>query len=251
MRWKDSIVLTFDVDWAPDFAISLVSEQLIKRNIKSTWFITHESEEIKKLIENPLFEIGIHPNFNDGSTQGNSYTQVLDHMKKIAPEAVSVRTHGLVQSANLLYRMANSYGISIDSSIYLKRYTNIAPFNTYLGNKKITRIPFFWTEDEEMAEENPLFTLQDIDLNKPGLKVFDFHPIHLLLNSFSIDGYNKFKTSLGTRSIRDCEPDQTVLFINEGLGVSNLFEELLDYLEHKETHNLKDITECYNWEVKQ
>ena len=62
-------LLTFDTDWAPDYTIDYVSEKLEKAKIKSTWFITHDSPAIQRLVNNPLFEVGIHPNFLSNSTQ--------------------------------------------------------------------------------------------------------------------------------------------------------------------------------------
>ena len=41
---KKSVILTFDIDWAPDFIIKDIAEVLIKKNIPSVWFVTHESE---------------------------------------------------------------------------------------------------------------------------------------------------------------------------------------------------------------
>ena len=55
-------LITFDVDWAPDCAIDFVVDALCKFNVKSTWFITHMSPAIERLMTMPtLFEIGIHP----------------------------------------------------------------------------------------------------------------------------------------------------------------------------------------------
>ena len=45
----NKILLSFDTDWAPDFVIEKITNILIKKKIKSTWFITHSSPEIDKI----------------------------------------------------------------------------------------------------------------------------------------------------------------------------------------------------------
>lgn len=42
-------VLTFDLDWAPDWIIEEVVSILIDNCVKSTWFVTHASPAIDKL----------------------------------------------------------------------------------------------------------------------------------------------------------------------------------------------------------
>ena len=64
------IALTFDIDWAPDWAIDLTAGILREREVRATWFVTHESPAVDRLREDSeLFELGIHPNFLPGSTQ--------------------------------------------------------------------------------------------------------------------------------------------------------------------------------------
>lgn len=80
------VVLTFDIDWAPDFMIDFVAEGLTQRRVRATWFVTHASPAVEWLREHPdLFELGIHPNFAPGSTQGDSPEAVLRHCLRLEP----------------------------------------------------------------------------------------------------------------------------------------------------------------------
>ena len=96
------VALTFDIDWAPDFMIRKCTNFLEKNEIPATFFVTHNSKIISEIRDNELFELGIHPNFENNSTQGNNLIEVLSHLLKIVPEANSVRTHGLLQSSNII-----------------------------------------------------------------------------------------------------------------------------------------------------
>ena len=96
------ILITLDIDWAPDFIIKKVDEMLTEKNVKATWFVTHKSAYLKTLSKNRNYELGIHPNFMSDSTQGNSIEEILSNLKKIVPTAKSVRTHRLFQSTQIL-----------------------------------------------------------------------------------------------------------------------------------------------------
>ncbi|MCX6671896.1 MAG: hypothetical protein NTX92_08260, partial [Euryarchaeota archaeon] len=58
-------LICIDTDWASDSIIKDIADYLIMNKIKSTWFITHDSPAIRKLLAKPdIFEVGIHPNFS-------------------------------------------------------------------------------------------------------------------------------------------------------------------------------------------
>lgn len=227
-RPVNNIIITLDVDWAPDFVITKIANKLIENSVKATWFITHDSLAIRKLFGHPdLFEIGVHPNFMPGTTQGKDYHDVISYVMKIAPNAKVVRTHGLFQSSSLMRMMAVDFGLEIDSSIYLREVPNIIPVEAYYDDKVFLRIPFFWTEDGEMYKPNPSFLLDDKNLDLPGLKIFAFHPIHIYLNSKDMQNYN----SLNSRyNIRCCTENEARQYVDEGIGTNALFDELIKYI---------------------
>ena len=62
------VYLTIDVDWVPDFMIAALADCLVRRGMKATWFITHDSPAIRDVLGESLFEVGIHPNIAPNST---------------------------------------------------------------------------------------------------------------------------------------------------------------------------------------
>ena len=237
MNKMNDIGITLDVDWAPDFAIERIADRLIENGVKATWFVTHASPAIDQLASKRLFELGIHPNFMKGTTQGNpeEYGTIMHYLKQIVPNAKSVRTHGLFQSSNLLRMMVLDWGIKYDSSIYLKDVVGIRAFDVHYSNKSLRRIPFFWTEDGEMEKEKPLFRLGDGLWEQPGIKVFAFHPIHIFLNSVSMERYNLLKQRC---NIPNCPQEIAKQFVYEGRGTQTLFEEVI-----KKADEVKTISE--------
>ena len=182
-------ILTFDIDWAPDYIINDISDRLKKLKIKSTWFVTHDSPAIQKLKKNSLIELGIHPNFFSNSTQGKNIDEILRNLKKIVPNAKSIRTHGLLQSSEILLKF-QKYGIKNDVSILLENQPFLGiHYSKYL---KIKRFPYYWEDDVEIKNKID-FNDSEKHMYIQGLKIFNFHPIHIFLNSASMTNYNKMK----------------------------------------------------------
>ena len=142
----NQFVLSFDVDWAPDCAIDFVVDVLVEKQIKATWFVTHDSPGIERLFQhNDIFELGIHPNFLPNSTHGNSIKEVLTHITQLVPNSKIMRTHCLSQSTEILETSVSDFGIEIDASLFLMGTSNIQPHLLYLNHdvKGLIRIPYF------------------------------------------------------------------------------------------------------------
>jgi len=190
---KNSLLLTLDTDWADDIALEYCMEILLKNNIKSTWFITNSSSLIEKLLERPdLYEVGIHPNFFFGSDHGNSIDEVFEYFQDITPNARSMRSHGLFQYSNLLFKASQKYNIEIDSSIFLPYCSNI---DVHSFNN-LYRAPIFFMDSYYLkSEKNNNFKFKQIkNINSVGIKIFDFHPIHIYMNSYNMNYYESLKS---------------------------------------------------------
>ena len=107
----NDILITIDTDWVPDFAIEKTADILIENQVKTTWFLTHNSKAIRRLFEySDLFELGIHPNFMSDSTQGDSYEEIMKYLLCIVPDAKSIRTHGLFHAYPVITGSPDSAG---------------------------------------------------------------------------------------------------------------------------------------------
>ena len=221
--------ITFDTDWAPDWMMNEIASILISNEVKSTWFVTHDSPFLNAIREKPnLFEIGIHPNCYPGSTQGGSEDEILTKLKESVPEAISMRTHGLYQSTNFLVKAAIEYGIKIDASLFLPRMDYITPHLFAWREARLYRVPYFWSDDLECFQADPLYRLSLSKFNGDGLKIFNFHPIHILLNTARFKTYEKFKSLNLTTD--QCTKDVIDKHRWSGNGPRRLFMELVEYL---------------------
>lgn len=225
----DAVCLTFDIDWAPDFMIDFVAELLIARQIRATWFITHATPALQRLRQYPhLFELGIHPNFLPGSTHGNTPEAVLAHCTELVPESISVRTHNLVQSTPLLHQIMIQTPITIDVSLFMPHTPHLRPVEYHWNQRTLLRLPFFWEDDMEMTHPAPSWRLSPILSLGNGLKIFNFHPVHLYLNSSDMAPY---------QSLKQQNPQFTAITATEAAshvqtteGAQTLLLELLEHL---------------------
>lgn len=226
---RDNYAITIDVDWAPDWAILEVAKMLIENQVKATWFATHDSPEIRKLDRNTrLFEVGLHPNFNPNSTQGETPEEIMMYMKAILPHAKTVRTHTLVQSNSLLRMIREDFDMLYDVSLFLPDTPHITPHEAYFSNsgKGLLRFPYYWEDDREMYKPIPCFSFAQKKYHVIGLNILCFHVIHIILNSSDMTNYFKCKEAknLIDISATDIEP-----YINDGQGTRTLFREFMRF----------------------
>lgn len=219
----DATAVTLDIDWAPDCVIDDVAALLLRHNVKATWFVTHSSPAVDRLRQYPdQFELGAHPNLLPGSTHGSTTAEILRHCVELVPEAVSLRTHGLVQSTGFFGQVLKETPWRADVSLYLAATPNLQPTELWWAGESLLRIPYMWEDDLEMERPAPNWSPT---LKMPGLKVFDFHPIHVYLNSASMEPYQALKAACP--NIRDASPELLRQFRVEGFGTRTCFEQLL------------------------
>ena len=170
------VVLTLDVDWAPDWMVDSVAARLVGADAPATWFATHASPALERLRERPdLFELGIHPNFRPGSSHGETPAAVLEHVMALVPEAVSSRAHGVVQSGELLHELVRRTPVRIDSTTFLPDLPDAPIVIQRTPHGDLVRVPFTWSDDYEPLRTTPDWGWERA-LAEPGLKVVLFHP---------------------------------------------------------------------------
>jgi len=216
LHLKNKIFITFDIDWAPDHMVNHVIDLCLKCNIRATFFVTHFSETVTRMRNHPeLFEIGLHPNFLPGSTQGTTEKEVLDYCKQLVPKALSVRTHCVYQHGRLYDLLNKNFGERIvDSSICMPGLNNIQPFELYTPSGCLVRVPFFWADDYYLLGKQKLNPADLLDMD--GCKVYMFHPVHIYQNTRNMDEYEKRKNNQSDISDSDRNAVDGIEFLFEG-----------------------------------
>jgi len=183
-----SLIFTSDIDWAPEEVIKDMLSLFECFNVKCTLFVTHDSEVIKNCNRN-LFEIAIHPNFNKKlfENDNKSVYEIINDLLEIYPEAKGVRSHSLTSNTKLLDAFKQC-GLQYESNQFLP-YNKSIEINKLWNN--LYRIPYNW-EDDIHFMFNKSFYNDGFDEFK-GLRIYDFHPIHVYLNTDCEKTYLKAK----------------------------------------------------------
>lgn len=216
--------ISIDIDWAPDPLIVDARDLLDRHGIPATFFKTHSTD-----VDLGNHEVAVHPNIEKALISGQSIPEVLQPLRKLAPRAVGVRGHSLYSSTRFYphYRQA---GFEYESGHLCYGVHHLTPYWMIGG---IVQVPMFWEDDLhlELARQNGhrAFSLSDLDLETPGLKVFVFHPIHLWINMVDLAHYELAKPDYQN-------PEALMRFRHHGEGTRTFFLELLSWMKnHHET----------------
>ena len=232
---KTKIAITLDVEWASDEIIDYISSIFLKNNIKSTWLVTHPSESMKRILKNSeLFEAGIHPNFMSNTTQGKNMDEIMSYLLKICPQAKIMRTHCLYQSTHIFDAILEKFpSIKIDVSLFLPYCRNIEQHKLYVCScypqRYMVRIPYVWEDDLELRSPNPAFKFNENKFSGSGLKILNFHPLYIALNSNSWDSYLNFKKNYTSR-FQEISLKEVFKYRQNREGIENF---LIDLLQNK------------------
>lgn len=186
--WNNSAI-TFDIDWACDEVLADTIDLVESFDVQATWFVTHSTPLLQRLRDNPNFELGIHPNFNfllNGDLRnGATAEEVVKRLMSFVPEAKVVRSHSMTQSTNLLQIFSDN-GLTHDANHFIPEQTQIEmkPWRLWTG---LIKVPYFWEDDVACLYSNNTSILELT--KRTGLRVFDFHPIHVFLNTESLERY--------------------------------------------------------------
>lgn len=205
------------------------ADLLARAGVRATWFATHDFPVLRDLRSEPLFEVGVHPNFLPGSSHGATPADVLRHVLELVPGATTVRTHSLFQSERHSQLMVEEFGLRTDCSQLLMDAAHVAPHRLRFspGGPWLTRVPHVFQDNMFMFTGRP-WTFDDPAFHTPGIKVFDFHPVHLALNSPAFESYERLKGTgkpLGAVTREDIAPLRSA-----GPGAFTLFRSVVESL---------------------
>lgn len=175
--------LSLDVDWAPDTVLADVVEAIVAAGVRATIFATHRTPVLTAL-QNDAIEVALHPHFN----RGDDLDSPLGELKDAYPGARGARAHGLAVSSQMLLRYV-AHGLRYESNVFLPGHPGLRPVRRF---EELVSIPFYWSDDKHLERGEP-FRLEPLGLDAPGLKVLNFHPIHVYMNTVSPEHYASFK----------------------------------------------------------
>jgi hypothetical protein len=225
-----TICFSVDVEWAHPVVLDDLRRLFDEAGIAATFFVTHEG------VVTPGHERALHPNFrrngdsyrallvsgeasSDPPTDSDVQRFVLERTLGFAPEAKGLRTHSLYCESTLL-PLYSLLGLEYDCSYDMPLVAGLRPFWRTQG---ILAIPIYYIDHIDIMTGVTDFSVARLGLDRPGLKVFDFHPNMIYLNASEEATYIESKSFYH-------EPERLLAARNRGRGVRTLLLELLDFV---------------------
>ena len=217
-------ILTFDIDWAPDYAIEDCMDLIETYGATGTFFATHHTAINKEILERGHI-VGIHPNFLPNSSHGNTVDEVMKECLAYNPNAWCMRTHSLVQSSPLLFRIFKNFPqLKLDVSLLMHRSPYAHKCTWESEGVSFERLLYNWEDDCEFTSQR---YASDEELFFGNLTVCDFHPIHVFLNSSDGTEYRKLKSCLNGTRLQDLHRETASDFENFKTGVRDHLTSIL------------------------
>jgi hypothetical protein len=179
----DWVSFTMDTDWTPPEVLEYVFSEIVDERLPLTIFCTdpYPAAETRRHTE-----IALHYNMEQLGFAA-SYRAIAARL----PMARGARGHSLAISERLrpLYQ---EFQTCYDSSYLMPHQPGIVPFHIARG---VWEFPIYFMDmyflDYYQGDFHHAPRLEHLAV--PGLKVLDFHPVHLLLNTPSSDFYQTVK----------------------------------------------------------
>ena len=213
-------VLTADLDWASEYCIDRFLGIAGSFAVTPTLFVTHRSAAVRQAHAEGRAELGIHPNFLDGSSHGSDPGAVIEHVLGLVPNARLVRCHRFFDSVSIRHALVE-HGLTIDSNVcrHLKR--GLKPERLASG---LLRLPVFFEDDVHWNRGGDWsFDAYATDFFSPGMKVLNFHPFFVALNLPDATVYARYKPM-----IRSLTAEQAAILRHPGPGAESFLIEALE-----------------------
>lgn len=210
----DSVCITLDVDWAADEILQAALDLVAGLGIPVTVFCTHPTPVLEGL-DPERVELAWHPNF----LAGRDELDVIGELEAWFPGARGVRSHALYFHS----RLAPAYlsrGVEYVAHDLRFGLCDLAPVTHWSG---LVDVPGFWEDDVHALFFDGDFDPGLVDLDPPGLKVFDVHPIHLWLNTDRMVRYEGARADMEAR--RDLSSH-----VNPGRGARTFLVQAVEHM---------------------
>jgi hypothetical protein len=226
-----ALCLTLDLDWAPDHVLADTRELLREAGLPVTIFATHATPGVTEVCTLPACETGVHPNFLGAADEEAVLGRLLDAF----PGAVGVRCHALFYHSRLL-PLFHRRGVRYFSNDLMFLQPGLAPYFDWSG---LVRLPIYWEDDVHCQYFDGRFDLAALRLDRPGLKVLNFHPVHLFLNTARLEDYQAAKPRLA-------DPVAARAHRRSGPGIRSLFLEVTRGLRAGALSTLGQVAERFS-----
>lgn len=230
-RSDNYIAFSVDTDWASEDCISEMLDFFQENRIPINVFCTHPSDVLAARRQDPLIELGIHPNYCPNSSHGQTIDEVTAYCMNLVPGARCIRTHRWF-SSNDIYDKLVTCGIRYDSS----ECSMMDPVEPYIHRSGILRLPVYFEDGGLLwSKTEPDFARYgEKYFSGNGLKVLDLHPIHFAINSPTLDYYRQISDEMSARGEYTAMTKETARQLRfNGTGIRDYVMRLVEFIQAK------------------
>lgn len=236
---KTTYLLTFDSDWCPDWMLEEVLEILESRELAATFFLTNApaASLLERLDRAGRIQVGIHPNFFPENAVARAEELLKSLLNEVGPCTVC-RTHGLFWWHGL-GEILRKLGIRDDSSLSAPGHSLTEPLRVSGVNRYPISLGDWSLLDSKGSIED---VLQSINSFGP-LRVLNFHPIHIALNTDSIDEWTRIKhvQREDPSRLRDLASQNAR---RQGFGLRDIFLSVIKQIAQAQTATFECLREA-------
>jgi len=232
----NELVVTVDLDWAPERAIDETLNYLQSKEISPTVFITHRSPRVEASMNE--LEVGLHPYFDPRSSHGSTIKKVVDHMMALPHNLPAFRCHRFKMCNQSRYAMAEA-GMRLSSNICTNLEV-IPPFKERFG---LIEVPIFMEDGGYLWHKYPLKMHEQLRqaLLMEGTKVLVIHPMHFAVNTPEFDYMVKIKKSMSRKDWKTMSKKTMDRLKWKGLGIREFLESLLEEAPHISSLGMRNL----------
>ncbi|NLK15329.1 MAG: hypothetical protein GX311_02930 [Bacteroidales bacterium] len=242
--WDEIPVFCFtsDVDWASEDVMSEFFDIVNVLDIKPTLFVTHESKIIDSNFKSGKIERGIHPNFLENSSHGNSFREVIETCIKFAPESYVFRSHRFFDVTDITHLLKNEYNYKYFSNMGTIMQSYIRPI---LHESGLINIPVFFEDGTHLYNQLDLDFKKYLDLFvTPGIKIISFHPMNLVFNSPNISFMRQIKDTLTREEFNNITFDTISKLKNREVGIGQTIIDIVKFVKEN-NYPIMSLNEIY------
>jgi len=243
--WDEEPVFCFtsDIDWASEDVMDEYFRIINELNIRPTLFLTHHSNLIDKNYEEGRVERGIHPNFMNQSSHGNSFREIAETCVKFAPEAYGFRSHRAFDLTDITHLMYNDFGFKYVSHQITVFQPQIKPI---LHESGLINFPVFFEDGTH------LYNKLDLDFKRykdlfylPGVKIISFHPMNFVFNTPEMSFMRNIKDTLTREEYNNISHASIRQLKNNKAGIGNTTLEIIEFVK-KNNFAIYSMNDLYN-----
>jgi hypothetical protein len=242
--WDDQPVFCFtsDIDWASEDVMEEYFSIVNKLDLKITLFVTHHSVEIEKNFKEGRLERGLHPNFMNGSSHGDSFREIANTCRAFAPEAYGFRSHRAFDLTDITHLMHNEHNFKYVSHQITVFQPSIKPI---LHESGLINFPVYFEDGTHLYNKLDLsFNRYKELFKKPGIKIISFHPMNFVFNSPNIPFMRSLKDNLTRKEYNNISKELIVKHRNQNSGIRDTVLEIIEFVK-KGNLQIMSMNELY------